>query len=84
MEIRFRTEKENHKLDDLISSKESRVTIIGWSSVDDVIIKNWKFIDYKRTPSQINLKSTNKWVHLNQVNFVDCSFKMFRLKIVLL
>jgi hypothetical protein len=75
MEIRFRTGKENHKLADLISSKESIVKLVGWSSDDDVVIKNWKFIDYKRIPSQVKSNSINKWVQLNQVSFVDCTFK---------
>lgn len=73
MEIRFRT-GQNHRLDDLISSTEKNVDIVGWSSDDDVIIRDWKFIDYKRSPSQVKQNSTNKWVHLNGITFVDCTF----------
>jgi len=71
MEKRFRTN--NPIMEDFIDRNEDQIDLIGWSydGSGEVTIKNWKFINYKGTRYDI----IDKWVHLNKITFVDCTFK---------
>lgn len=61
----------NPIIDDLIDYTGNEVELVGWSCREgNVIIKNWKFINYKGSTS-----GYSKRIHLNALNFVNCTFK---------
>lgn len=72
MEIRFNTNKPI--IEDFIDRNDDVIDLIGWSydGPEEVTIKNWKFINYKASVITVRI---DKWVHLNKITFVDCTFK---------
>lgn len=61
----------NPKIEDLINYTGNEVELVGWSCDNGpVVIKDWKFINYKAPTS-----GYSKRVHLNAINFVNCTFK---------
>lgn len=64
-----------HIINDLISSNDEEIELNGWRSDDEVIVKDWKVINFKRPPSETYSDEINKWVHLNGIIFENCLFK---------
>lgn len=71
MEIRF--EEDNPVIEDLIDSKENEIELNGCPL--DVIIKDWKFINYKREPNKVYLCKGDRSVHFHELTFQNCTFK---------